>query len=293
MSPIAFLYWRHLFLYAVYKLEHGVQDIYGIHAVLNVWNPRVVANDFSLSQIWLYADRVQQRNTIEVGWMVSLHLHRNVRNAGCQRHSCSDVDCPGFVITIQHVIDQWLPHVSVFDGIQYGIDVRIYQINPLAASEGLRNKPSNEHSSNDTKEASQPEKVNDKQIGYWPASLLPRLALGADTAGWGGEIIDKYVFPHPTSTQMGSGFFPSSGYKMATYISHLKYVDSHNHVVNPTKLIPYVTRRDCYDLQLGERREDAPLGVHFYFGGLGYNNPAGYLHFTQSCSLHIVIVITK
>ena len=46
--------------------------VYGAKARLNVWAPNVVGNDFSISQIWVFADVPNYGvNTVEAGWHVS------------------------------------------------------------------------------------------------------------------------------------------------------------------------------------------------------------------------------
>ncbi|KAL9991957.1 putative neprosin [Helianthus debilis subsp. tardiflorus] len=53
----------------------GEGEFYGAKALLNIWKPTVIGNDFSLSQIWVLSN-IQGRlaNSIEAGWHVSSSL---------------------------------------------------------------------------------------------------------------------------------------------------------------------------------------------------------------------------
>jgi hypothetical protein len=43
---------------------------YGVHAVLNVWDPALNDADYTLSQIWVFSGPSAEANTVEVGWKV-------------------------------------------------------------------------------------------------------------------------------------------------------------------------------------------------------------------------------
>ncbi|KAJ0487947.1 putative neprosin [Helianthus annuus] len=61
-------------------LQHAIgfvhnEEFYGAKAVLNVWKPDVIGNDFSLSQIWVLSNFPgRSANSIEAGWQVSSSL---------------------------------------------------------------------------------------------------------------------------------------------------------------------------------------------------------------------------
>jgi len=54
--------------YAVVYLNSG--NFKGAHATINVWNPVVLDQEASFSQIWLTAGPRETVNTIEAGWRV-------------------------------------------------------------------------------------------------------------------------------------------------------------------------------------------------------------------------------
>lgn len=112
--------------------------------------------------------------------------------------------------------------------------------------------------------------MQNQTIGYWPDSIFTTLANGSDALNWGGEIINDEPEGHHTLTQMGSGHFSSEGYGKACYFHNLKYMDDAGVFKDPGKLIPYVTKPLCYDLQVGEDTS-SEKGTFFYFGGPGYS----------------------
>lgn len=58
-------------------LQHAIGYVkegkfYGAKAFLNVWEPNVVGNDFSITQIWVISDVPNHDvNTVEAGWQVT------------------------------------------------------------------------------------------------------------------------------------------------------------------------------------------------------------------------------
>ncbi|KAJ0724131.1 putative neprosin [Helianthus annuus] len=56
--------------HAIGYVDEG--EFYGAKALLNVWKPTVIGNDFSLSQIWVLSNiRGRLANSIEAGWHVN------------------------------------------------------------------------------------------------------------------------------------------------------------------------------------------------------------------------------
>ena len=49
-------------------------QIHGGHAKLNVWNPIVNPDTFSLAQIWVLGGSSSQLNSMEAGWHVSIYV---------------------------------------------------------------------------------------------------------------------------------------------------------------------------------------------------------------------------
>jgi hypothetical protein len=113
--------------------------------------------------------------------------------------------------------------------------------------------------------------VKGKVLGYWPSSIFTNLATGASRIIWGGEIFDSREQAHHTTTQMGSGHFPSEGFKKASYFRNIQYMDSMGKFIDPDTglLEPYATKTGCYDIRVA--LHDGNFGTHFYFGGPGYS----------------------
>ncbi|KAI3852706.1 hypothetical protein MKW92_010661 [Papaver armeniacum] len=108
-------------------------------------------------------------------------------------------------------------------------------------------------------------------IGYYPSSLFTELSKVATTAQWGGEIIDNTEGRH-TSTQMGSGHFPSEGgLKTSSYFNWVQVVDENNKMKDPENVKTYITNPNCYDLKIDDNNHDTN-GYGFYYGGPGYND---------------------
>ncbi|XP_015572842.1 uncharacterized protein LOC8274537 isoform X1 [Ricinus communis] len=240
--------------YAQVSLESGYY--YGAHAKLNVWNP-AKANDgeFSLSQIWVLSGLDQDLNSIEAGWQVfpgdnkpRTFIYWTRDNYG--QTGCYDLVCPGFVQTSSKLaLGTPIRPVSIYDGNQYDRDIAVHK---------------------DRESGNWWLQIRGQDIGYWPSSIFTTLAESATRINWGGEIVNYGLNGRHTSTQMGSGHFPSEGYKKAAVLFKLGYIDDSGVLRDPDGLEPYITKSSCYDLQFGEMGYD-DFGVHFYFGGPGYS----------------------
>ena len=112
-------------------------------------------------------------------------------------------------------------------------------------------------------------RVQNSDLGYWPSSIFTRLSDRADIITWGAEIVNLELQGRHTSTQMGSGHFPSEGFSKASFFRNLEYIDDSGAVKDAENLVPYVTKPSCYDLQLGNVNK---FGTHFFFGGPGYSD---------------------
>jgi hypothetical protein len=113
--------------------------------------------------------------------------------------------------------------------------------------------------------------VKGKVLGYWPSSIFTYLKTSATAVVWGGEIYDSGKQPHHTTTQMGSGHFPSEGFRKASYFRNIQYMDNMGKFNDPDKgqLRPSATKSGCYDILIAPH--DGNFGTHFYFGGPGYS----------------------
>ncbi|GAB4843145.1 hypothetical protein Ancab_013120 [Ancistrocladus abbreviatus] len=112
-------------------------------------------------------------------------------------------------------------------------------------------------------------------IGYWPKSMSiynrgPLATSGDDTILWGGEIASYGLDRgYHSKTQMGSGHFPSEGYRNASYVRDLVYTDTSG---KPTALAQnqlngYASVPNCYKCEF----EQLNSSLYFFYGGPGCN----------------------
>ncbi|KAI6681540.1 hypothetical protein NL676_035421 [Syzygium grande] len=240
--------------YAIVSLTDGKYN--GARATINLWNPTVVDPDASFSQIWLAAGPDEDANTVEAGWMVNkggsftgqAEIFTYWTSDGYNKRGCYNVKCIGFVQTDKiFLLGSAIQPVSTYDGQQHDIKVEIKK---------------------DMYTGSWVLCISDMEVGFWPQDLFTHLRGPADAIDWGGETGKKVPDGRPTSTQMGSGHFPSEGYGKASYFRNLKFLDDEFNERDPENLNTHVTRPECYDLVLNED----PLttyGVNFFYGGPG------------------------
>jgi hypothetical protein len=114
-------------------------------------------------------------------------------------------------------------------------------------------------------------RVDGKWIGYYPKSLFDGAGLKykASRVDWGGEILDTVDSRH-TSTDMGSGKFPSSGYGQAAYTRNIRYITPSTSKWAIPTLTTSRTNAKCYDIAV--TRSTGSWKTYFYFGGSGYNS---------------------
>ncbi|KAI3951882.1 hypothetical protein MKW92_021488, partial [Papaver armeniacum] len=109
-------------------------------------------------------------------------------------------------------------------------------------------------------------------IGYFPSSLFTILSKKTTRIDWGGEIVNLKSKGQHTSTQMGSGHFPSEGgLKTSSYFNWVQVVDENNMIKDPKNVEKRVTNPNCYDLEIDDGHYDTN-GYGFYYGGPGYND---------------------
>ncbi|XP_010034859.2 uncharacterized protein LOC104424189 [Eucalyptus grandis] len=242
--------------YAVVYLNSG--NFKGAHATINVWNPVVLDQEASFSQIWLTAGPRETVNTIEAGWRVDpgsspkgAKLFIYWTGDGYWETGCYNLECPGFVQTSDKIaLGVLLQPFSTYGGKQYDITVDIEKNQPLERW-WLR--------------------IQDVDVGYWPQDLFTSLKDRADKVAWGGEVVNLGLDGRHTSTQMGSGHLPSEGFfGKASFFRHVSIVDGGSFGRDPENLQKRVSKPGCYDLIINEA-ERSQLGVNFYYGGPGYS----------------------
>ncbi|KAK8584838.1 hypothetical protein V6N13_138784 [Hibiscus sabdariffa] len=162
-----------------------------------------------------------------------------------------NLECPGFVQTNNKLsLGGKIEPISQYGGDQFELSIYIYK-DKQSGNWWLR--------------------IHEIDVGYWPGSIFNKLSDRADTVSWGGEIVNSGSQGHHTSTEMGSGHFPSEGYRKASYVRNLRYVDESGAIndASPDNVVRLVSRPECYDLQMGDLTN---YGTHFFYGGPGFSD---------------------
>ncbi|KAI3868895.1 hypothetical protein MKX03_036424 [Papaver bracteatum] len=108
-------------------------------------------------------------------------------------------------------------------------------------------------------------------VGYYPSSLFTILSTTSTRIHFGGEIANDKSKGRHTSTQMGSGHFPSEGgLKISSYFNWVQVVDENYLTKDPKNVEIRVTNSDYYGLKIDDDNYDTN-GYGFYYGGPGYN----------------------
>ncbi|KAL5822623.1 hypothetical protein ACOSQ4_020523 [Xanthoceras sorbifolium] len=206
-------------------------------------------------QIWVIAGNANDQDhfdALEVGWVVMegddlTRLFIHWTSDGYQKTGCFNIDFPGFVlIDRSFAFGGALTPVSTYNGNQLEIQFNIKK---------------------DKESGNWWVGVAERILGYWPGSLFTGLADHVTAVILGGEVLNKNVDGHHTTTQMGSGHFPEEGPGKASYFANTGYYNEIGNFVIETKLIPSATKSSCYDVKIVEHTN----GTYFYYGGLGFS----------------------
>jgi len=247
---------------STHEYAHARQDVanWGAESQLGLWNVWVEwSNEFSLSQIWVVRGSGGDLETLEAGWQsyydkygdwnAHLFIYFTPDNYGSG--GCYNLDCSGFVQVDNSVyISGGFTNASAYGGDQYYIKLLIAR-DPATGNWWLW--------------------WFDTPIGYWPNSLFDAAGLAnqAATVDFGGEIVNTEPDGRHTRTDMGSGNFPSSGWRWAGYQHNILYVDT-TYTYHGTSLSDSRTNANCYDINL-VNGSSGGWGTYFYFGGPGLN----------------------
>ncbi|KAI3874601.1 hypothetical protein MKX03_035122 [Papaver bracteatum] len=223
--------------YAVIRVRG---NFFGANAKINLWNPVVEKQyEMSLSQIWVAAGDNDDLNTIEVGWQTDDY-----------KHGCTNLECPGFMHTSSDIAFGCnFTEMSTFNGDQkdstFGVHKDQNSGNWWISVQGI-------------------------PVGYYPSSLFTQLSMNAVDIEFGGEIYGERSKGRHTSTQMGSGHFPSEGgFGISGFFNHVQVIDENNEAKDPENVETYVSSPNCYDLKIDKKHIN---GYGFYYGGPGYND---------------------
>ena len=239
----------------VHKYSHAYQDIanLGGHNFINIWDPAVGSQTFSLAQHWYAGGSPIQ--TVECGWQVFPQKYQTTKPVlfvywtadEYNQTGAYNLDAPGFVQTNSNwALGSALATLSTDGGRQYELEITCQLV------EGNWWLYINGTSANDA-------------LGYYPTSLYGggQMASNATDIDYGGEVVNQTFWP-----PMGSGAFAATGYEHAAYFRDIDYFDLDRAPQQPN-LIPVQSSANCYTL-----KEDAaadPWDVYFFFGGPGGN----------------------
>ncbi|KAI3878348.1 hypothetical protein MKX03_021808 [Papaver bracteatum] len=244
--------------YAAIQVQGNFQ---GAQAKINLWKPLIeLPTEISVSQIWVSAGGEKDTNTIEAGWEVNPTIYGddqtrffiywtadNYASAGCY-----NLECDGFVhISSSIALGCTFTELSTFKGDQKDATFSIHK-DPKSGHWWLQ--------------------LQGIVVGYYPSSLFTELSKTATRVFWGGEIINRKSKGRHTSTQMGSGHFPSEGgLRTSSYFNWVQVVDLNNVMKDPQNIAEVVTNPHCYNLTI-DNNNHATNGYGFYYGGPGYND---------------------
>ncbi|KAF8379097.1 hypothetical protein HHK36_028526 [Tetracentron sinense] len=233
--------------------------LHGAKAYINVYNPRLAADQTSSAQIWVENGPFDQINSIQAGWIVSPLLYGDYRTRlftawtadGYHKTGCWNILCPGFVQISKEVsLGEAFTNTSVYNGDQYETMAHIYQ-DQVSGNWWFVYTDRNIH------------------VGYWPKSIFTDLAKGASQVSWGGRTSGR---PEAPSAQMGSGYFPDGNLHHSCFFRQILYVNSSYVLQGPDKFGTkvYVDKPDCYNLDyVGDQKNI--MGHTLLFGGPGGN----------------------
>ena len=110
--------------------------------------------------------------------------------------------------------------------------------------------------------------VNWILVGHYPSSYFDNLDSSGNRAAFFGEIYDTLA-PDATSTDMGSGYFPSAGYGYAAYGRNISWYSDYNLYYFGSTPTTSVTDDDCYDAYYGYNGGTGWQVNYWVYGGAG------------------------
>ncbi|XP_058068201.1 uncharacterized protein LOC131217304 [Magnolia sinica] len=224
---------------------------YGSIFDVGVWNVEVQSNEFSMAAVFI----TNNDNWITVGWKImqsqfgdnQTRLFTYWTADGGHKTGCYDLLCWGF-IQVDHtiVLGDTLSPVSTYGGADYYVQLEVFL----------------DHTNNEWWLG-----YDDKWLGYWPLNIFSNLN-SASWIHWTGQVLNTASGGHHTFTQMGSGHFPSEGYRKAAYFRNMYVLDDKNTYQQPYGAKSYATRPGCYGIE-DITYDDSDNGNHFFYGGPG------------------------
>ncbi|XXG45982.1 hypothetical protein AAC387_Pa02g0927 [Persea americana] len=236
------------------QLDHAkmVTEVenHGAQAKISVWNVHVEEDEHSTASI--FVRQKDKFDLVNAGWIVSDYIMGDNNTHlyaywGSDTDGCYNLKCPGFVQINNGIALGSVIPVSVYDGNQQTLELRI-SMDPANNNWWLV--------------------VGLDTLGYWPSSLFKDMVGRADRIEWSGEVLNLETDDHHTTTQMGSGHFAGAGKGRAAFFDNCMYLVKHDEGQRPHVVTTSVTRSKCYDMSkisMGSRDK----GLFFYFGGPG------------------------
>ncbi len=250
---------------ADHKYAHAYQQVtnYGTEGTINTWKPYVQwSNEFSLGQLWVVRGSGTGLQTLEVGaqtykdlygdWSPHLFIFYTTNGYTQMRDNLGgyNTDVKGWVQV----------GTSSFPGMRVAESVAGTAMYDLLLKVQLFN-------------GNWWVRVGGEWMGYYPASLYNEagLASQAGSIDWGGEIVDDTEnHPEATSTAMGSGALPGTGWTHAAYMRNLSYVSDTAGTLTPMQGTTQVTNALGYDIAADfTGTSGGTWGSYFYWGGPG------------------------
>lgn len=240
----------------IHKWAHAYQtvDNLGGHSFVNLWDPAVGSQVFSLAQHWYAGGSPVQ--TAECGWQVYPGKYGTTQPVlfiywtadGYQNTGCYNHDCGAFVQTNSNwAIGGTIGPISVFGGAQYELAMAWYltggnwwlYLGGTSASNA---------------------------VGYYRASQYQggQLASKAQSVDYGGEVVDVTAWP-----PMGSGAFANAGWQHAAYQRDIFYFLTGGGA-QYASLTGVQSSANCFTASVAST--SAPWNEYIFFGGPGGTN---------------------
>jgi hypothetical protein len=254
------------------------QDVtnWGLQFFMNIWDPTTNSTDHSISQMWILNSAIT--DSAEAGWTVDprqfgdnkphffIYWTDNGYGQTSGNSGCYNLDCTGFVQTNNSLTlggAYATTSISTPGGTPSVFEVT-WAKSSSTASWWLF--------------------YQGQAIGYIPASIYTHgMQTQADLVEFGGEVNSPDNPPGGThtTTQMGSGEFPSAGCAEAAFQSHVQYVNTNYNTIDVTPNINIEdTNPSCYSYSTGYQNsgtcyigtQSTPQNGYFqFFGGPGYS----------------------
>ncbi len=245
--------------YAV--VAQPVNSIAG-QSMLNAWQPTTQYGDMSLTQLWMVGGSGSATQTVEVGVQVLPSKYNDYlphfffyttdyySNPGTLASGCYNNDCGGYIST-----SNISPGLALPSSTPGGAQVEgnfTFARDPSTGNWLLLYFDG----------------VAYTQLGYYPMAIFGtgQMSQYAQWVEFGGEIYSATPGSH-TTTDMGSGQFPSAGFGNAAYQRNLIYMDTVG-TIHPFAGWGTITNANCYNIASGT---DPTWGYSIYFGGPGYS----------------------